>query len=147
MILTLQRIKRWMTSTTGDLLVDGQFVCHTLEDVVREVPGLPVAEWKIKGKTAIPAGRYRVTLEDSPRFGPATLTINDVPGYQWIRMHAGNTDADTEGCILLGELIHTGQIVGGTSRPAVKKVRDLVMEAINAGEEVWIEIENPLETA
>ena len=98
MKITIQRAPSHGGATIGKLSIDGIMACYTLEDEVREVPGQPVSEWKIKGATAIPAGEYRVTLEDSGRFGPDTLTINNVPGFQYIRMHAGNTSADTEGC-------------------------------------------------
>jgi hypothetical protein len=102
MKLTVIREPSQGGATIGKMFIDGVFACFTLEDEVREVEGQPVSEWKIKGATAIPAGSYRVTLEHSARFGPDTPTINDVPGFQYIRMHAGNTAADTEGCLLLG---------------------------------------------
>ena len=60
-------------ATIGELMLDGARLVYTLEDEIREVPGMPVGNWKIKGATAIPAGNYRVTLEDSPRHGPTTL--------------------------------------------------------------------------
>lgn len=134
--------------TFGKLLAaDDHRLCYTLEDEVREVEGSPVSEWKIKGATAIPAGRYRITLEYSQRFGPDTLTINDVPGFAYIRMHAGNTEADTDGCPLLGMEIDPHGIVGGTSRPAVILVKAVVKDAIDRGEEVWIDICNAVASA
>lgn len=77
-------------ATIGKLYIDGVYACCTLEDEIREIEGQPVADWKIKGATAIPAGVYRVTLEHSNRFGADTLTLHDVPGFTSIRMHAGN---------------------------------------------------------
>lgn len=130
-------------ATVGRMYLDGVFACHTLEDEIREVEGRPVADWKIKDKTAIPAGRYRVTLENSPRFGWQTPTLHDVPGFTHIRMHAGNTHADTEGCILLGMRATEASLVGGTSRPAVALIRQEISAAIERGEEVWIDINNP----
>ena len=103
MKLTLQRNPSVAGATVGSLYVDGAWVAHTLEDEVREIEGQPVSAWKIHGKTAIPSGEYIVSLEDSPRFGTDTLTLHDVPGFQYIRMHAGNTSADTEGCILVAK--------------------------------------------
>lgn len=148
MKLTLRRTDAAGARTFGDLIAeDGHRLCHTLEDEIREVDGQPVSEWKIKGATAIPSGEYRITLEHSARFGPDTLTVNDVPGFVGVRMHAGNTEADTEGCPLLGMAINAGGIVGGTSGPAVKLVKEVVRQAIAAGETVWLTIENPVATA
>ncbi len=145
MELTLKRRPTKINTTLGELEQDGERLCYTLEDMVREIPGEPVECWKVAGKTAIPAGRYRVGLQNSTRFGPDTLTLFDVPGFTSIRMHAGNWNGDTEGCLLLGQGIvddeqEGGRIVGGTSRPAVAKIKALVDETIEAGEEVWITI-------
>lgn len=142
MNLTLERRPSFAGATVGRLSVDGDFVCHTLEDEVREVPGVPVALWKIKGATAIPVGRYLVALQDSARFGPNTLTLLGVPGFAYIRMHAGNSSADTEGCILLGLRASAASLVAGTSRPAVGLVKARVMEAIARGDGTYIEISN-----
>lgn len=151
MQLTLQRTHTNGPRTFGKLSINGRYLCHTLEDEIREQPGQPVAAWKIKGATAIPSTTYgqpyRVTLENSPRFGPDTLTINDVPGFSGVRMHAGNTEADTEGCPLLGMAINDAGIVGGTSRPAVELVRTLVRQALADGYHVWLEVANPVEAA
>ena len=143
MKLTLQRRESKGGATIGKLFIDGVYACCTLEDEIREVKGRPVESWKVHGKTAIPAGDYRVTLENSGRFGPDTLTINDVPGFKYIRMHAGNTSADTEGCPLLGMQATETTLIGGTSRPAVALVKGEVMRAITRGEKVIIEVRNP----
>ena len=129
-------------ATLGELLVDGQHVCYTLEDEVRERPDLPVSQWKIKGITAIPAGVYEVVSQFSPHFGENTLTLLNVPGFEFIRMHAGNTSADTEGCLLLGMQVTDTTIVGGTSRPALALVRNLVCDAWARGERTFIDIQN-----
>jgi hypothetical protein len=148
-LLTLQRTTpAGAPRTFGELRTeDGRRLCYTLEDEVRELPGVPVHEWKIKGATAIPSGRYRVTLEYSPRFGPGTLTLNDVPGFDGVRMHAGNTENDTEGCPLLGMAVCPVGIVGGTSRFAVALVKHLVLAAIDDGEEVYLDVVNATATA
>lgn len=143
MKITVLRTPSFSGATVGALYIDGIFACHTLEDEIREVEGQPVADWKIKGATAIPAGEYRVTLENSNRFGPDTLTINDVPGFSFIRMHAGNTSADTEGCLLLGMRATDCSLIGGTSRPAVALVKGEVLRAVARGEPVFIDINNP----
>ena len=143
MELLLTRLRYEKTHTNGQLYVNGDFFCFTLEDVVREVDGKPVAEWKVQNETAIPQGRYKVTLEDSPRFGPETISLNQVPGFSKIRIHAGNTDKDTEGCILLGyKLSSVGIIQYGTTRPAVLDLKQLIRARINKKEDVWITIKN-----
>lgn len=144
MLLTLQRTHGDNQRTFGALFADGVFCCYTLEDAEREKPGTPVAAWKQAGATAIPAGRYRVTLETSPRFGANTLTINGVPGFVGVRMHAGNTDADTEGCPLLGMAISTMGVVPGTSRPAVDLLRGVVSKALAKGDTVTIDVRRKL---
>lgn len=118
----------------------GQRLAHTLEDCVREKPGVPVEKWKIKGETAIPAGRYRITLENSGRFGPDTTTINSVPGFVAIRVHGGNTEQDTEGCPLLG--LNRSAMGISNCAPAVAKVKALVKAVIAAGDSVWLDIIN-----
>ncbi len=147
MKLTLNRRPSVGGATIGELMLDGARLVYTLEDEIREVVGSPVGNWKVKGATAIPAGLYQVTLEDSPKFGPGTLTINRVPGFTDIRMHGGNTSDDTEGCPLLGLRVTETTIVGGTSRPAVALVQQRVRAALASGQQVWIDICNPVEVA
>lgn len=147
MKLTLNRRPSVGGATIGELLEDGARLCFTLEDEIRERVGEPVANWKIRGATAIPAGEYRVTLEMSPRFGPDTLTINNVPGFVGVRMHAGNTDRDTDGCPLLGLRVTENSIVGGTSAPAVGLVKARVRAALAAGQHVLLTINNPTAVA
>lgn len=132
MNLRLQRQPSDEDRTHGDLSIDGAWECFTLEDVVRPE--------KIKGKTAIPAGTYAVTLENSPRFGPDTLTVNDVPGFSGVRIHAGNTEHDTEGCPLVGRTRTATGI--GESRLALNELKDKVKTALNSGDWVWLEIVN-----
>jgi Family of unknown function (DUF5675) len=95
-------------STIGQLYVDGQFECYTLEDVVRPE--------KVYGETAIPAGLYAVTINVSARFGTRLPLLQNVPEYTGVRIHPGNTKADTLGCILVGQTKSTDSI--GASRAA-----------------------------
>ncbi len=101
MDLTLQRLPG--TQTFGRLLIEGRPFCDTLEDPVREQPGVAPAAWKIKGDTAIPVGRYRVRITMSPRFKKPLPHVCDVPGFEGIRIHGGRTEAHTQGCILVGQ--------------------------------------------
>jgi hypothetical protein len=91
--------RRWYTptSTISELRVNGTKECYVLEDAVR------AAGVKIVGKTAIPAGRYQVTVDWSNRFQKYALHILDVPNFAGIRIHSGNTDKDTDGCLLVGQ--------------------------------------------
>ena len=99
--LYLDRTKFLPNCTFGSLHTPKQSL-YTLEDTVREVPGVPVSHWKIAGKTAIPAGTYPLILDMSNRFKKIMPHILNVPGFEGVRIHSGNTEHDTEGCVLLG---------------------------------------------
>ena len=133
MELKLQR--KWLTeqSTIGELTIDGKHACYVLEDVVR-------AE-KIHGKTAIPAGRYRISLTPSARFKRILPLLNDVPNYAGVRIHPGNTAADTEGCLLPGMQRGDNQVIA--SRVAFQNLFTQLSAANRKGEDIWIEITNP----
>ena len=95
MKLLLKRLHRTESSTIGELYVDGVFECYTLEDIEREV--------KIKSETAISKGTYKVIVTMSNRFKRLLPLLMNVPDFQGVRIHAGNTNHDTEGCILVGQ--------------------------------------------
>lgn len=142
MKMTLQRQPSYKGTTFGELLLDDEWFCHTLEDQVREIDGVAVDVWKVRGVTAIPAGTYRVTLADSPRFGPDTLTLADVPGFSKIRMHGGNSNADTEGCIIVGSRCdrEAGRITGAKVDGVLDRLKARVREALERGDEVTIDV-------
>lgn len=117
-------------STEGQFFVDDQFVCYTLEDRFREDINKPVTAWKVAGDTAIPEGRYIVQLTFSPRFQMVLPILLDVPGFSDIRIHSGNTAADTEGCILVGLDREDGMITN--SHAALLKLLPLLEHATDA---------------
>lgn len=130
-------------ATFGTIFVDDVQFCYSLEDVVREVPGQPVESWKIPGKTAIPAGIYDVMLVDSPKFGPDTITLIEVPGFKHVRVHSVRTAADTEGCIGVGDMKHDEippRISGGWMRRVKERLQKTVKAAMERGEPVTWEV-------
>ena len=139
-----QRMKYRKDRTPGEVFISGQRICFSLEDELRELPGVPVQQWKARGKTAIPAGAYLVGLVDSRRFGKETLGLKDVPGFDKVCVHGGNDEKDTEGCPLMGaELDVEDRIPVGKSKPGLAAIRARLLAALKAGEDVVWEIRNP----
>ena len=139
-----RRKPKHQKTTFGALTIAGIFECYTLEDVVRADPdpSTPENEAKVHGQTAIPAGRYQVVFENSPKFGPDTLTLVGVPGYKYIRIHSGVDADDTEGCIIVGDAYdeYRGTISGGKLRGVLNRLKEKARKAFAAGEEVWLTI-------
>ena len=131
MTLRVIREPSTVAATMGILLIDGVFTCWTLEDVVREV--------KIPGETAIPAGRYAVRLSLSQRFQKLLPEILPVPGFTGIRIHAGNTQADTAGCLLVGRIRAYDRVE--ESKLALMHVMEPLRRATTAGDPITITIE------
>ena len=140
MKLTLKRIALRPTYTIGKLYIDDSYFCDTLEDTVRDTNKsgkFDNGEQKIKGKTAIPYGTYEIKWTYSPRFKKYTPQLMNVPSFEGIRIHAGNTSADTEGCLLLGENKQVGKVLN--SRATINKFYPIIKEACSNGK-VTIEI-------
>lgn len=129
--MNLKLVRRTLTeqSTIGTLSINGVFECFTLEDRVRPV--------KIHGATAIPAGIYEVAITFSDRFQKPLPLLLNVPNFSGIRIHPGNTAADTEGCILVGTTERKDFI--GNSRVAFKALFTK-LEAALKREKVFIEV-------
>ena len=140
MNLRLIREPSISSATLGCLFVDGHFACFTLEDVIRETPGQPVRAWKVPGRTAIPAGRYRIIRTMSERFRKVLPLLLAVNGFDGIRIHAGNGPLDTEGCILVGKDRRHGTVL--QSRVALAALDERLSSATG---ETWITIVNPAE--
>ncbi len=129
MKLISERIYKAPDYTISNLSIDGKFFCHVLEDVVRK-DGV-----KIYGKTAIPTGTYKVILSVSNRFKILMPLLLNVPNFEGIRIHAGNTAADTHGCLLVGVNSAKGKVTES------KKTFAKLMEILQASNtEITIEI-------
>lgn len=136
MELQVQRIAKKSAYTIGRLYVNGERFCDTLEDCVRKIGA--GGKGKIKGKTAIPAGRYLITLTRSPRFKRVLPLLHDVPYFDGVRIHAGNTAADTDGCILVGENKKVGMVLN--SRATEESLMQVLLAAQAAGDTITIEV-------
>lgn len=140
MKLTLKRIALRSTYTIGRLYVDGNYFCDTLEDTVRDLNKngkFDNGEKKVYGKTAIPCGTYEIKWTYSPRFKKYTPQLMNVPSFSGIRIHAGNSSTDTEGCLLLGQNKKVGMVLN--SRATINKFYPMIKEACSKGR-VTIEI-------
>lgn len=123
--------------TIGRMEVDGKYFCDTLEDRVRDLS----REKKIPGETAIPAGIYDVVVNISPRFKRKLPRLLNVPGFEGILIHRGNTPEDTAGCILVGENKAKGKVINST--PYELRLTEMIERAQSAGESITIEIVEP----
>lgn len=135
--------------TIGRLYVDGEYFCDTLEDTdrgLRQGQSIDVLRRiKIKGSTAIPTGRYKITLGVvSPKFGSRAQykriggrlpRLLNVPAFDGVLIHIGNTPRDTEGCILVGQNKVVGQVIN--SADTFFRLYD---KLITTTEDIWIEI-------
>lgn len=130
--LILQRMILSETCTVGELLDYGNRLCWTLEDAVRS--------HKIKGRTAIPAGRYKVAITYSNRFKTDLPLLLNVPAFEGIRIHSGNTAADTEGCVLVGMARQGDALI--RSREAFAKVFSSLRVWLKQGD-VYLSVINP----
>jgi hypothetical protein len=142
MELSLKRQIFTDKSTIGSLYVDGKFVCYCLEDMDRGInKHMVLAELhkrKVYGKTAIPTGRYQVLITQSARFKRLLPFIMNVPGFEGIRIHPGNSDIDTHGCLLPGNKYSKDYV--SESRLAFDKLYQLIKTGLSKGN-VFITIE------
>ena len=127
------------TFTEGKLFIDDVFECYTVEDTDRKME--EDLTKKVNGKTAIPRGRYEVVLSMSNRFKKVLPEVLNVPGFTGIRIHAGNSSIDTEGCIILGSVNAKADDdwVGG-SKIALTQFMGKLETAKNNNEQMFIEI-------
>mgnify|MGYP003138968378 CR=1 FL=1 len=159
MDLEVVRFSSESDSTNGILFdssnkLDGRkFLCYTLEDEKRKS--------KVRGETRIPSGSYKIKVREvggfhskyKKRFGDThrgMLHVTNVPGFEYILIHCGNTDEHTAGCLLVGDSQENNQIIKngfiGKSTQAYKRIYDYIMTAIEGGEEVnitYIDFDDP----
>ena len=149
--LRLVRFDRRPDRTLGDMQIrysgdpEWHHFAWVVEDtdrMIRADQGLQhIKAAKVKAKTAIPYGRYRLTWTLSPSRGVHTLRLQDVPGFQGILIHSGNTPDHTEGCLCPGLDLDRTKGETRRSKPAVEWLEEHVRAALDAGREVWISIE------
>lgn len=109
---------------------------------MREVVGEPVESWKVYGRTAIPVGDYDVIISYSQRFRKELPEVLAVPGFKGIRIHSGNTPADTEGCILIGNSLSPNGLEVRDSRAAMAQLMELLDAALDGGQAVTLSVRN-----
>lgn len=137
MKLKVERRRLEAGYTVGRLYVDGRLFCDTLEDRVRDLD----KEEKVPGRTAIPAGTYRVEFNRSPKFGRNLPRLLDVPRFEGILIHPGNTADDSAGCILVGRNTAAGRLT--ESRDTSDRLNMLIEDARRKNEPVTLEIVQP----
>jgi len=151
MELILERIAKRKTYTIGRLYIrqqvmdeylpgtEDKYFCDTLEPTWRDYAN---GAYKVKGRSAIPEGRYAVVISWSPKFKQWLPILLGGPDFnrkwQGIRIHAGNTAKDTEGCILVGQNREVGKVLD--SRKWLYELKQKIVEAKDKGEAVWITI-------
>lgn len=128
MELSLRRSAPKDGATLGEITINGEHQCFTLERDASE------------GKGSIPAGSYRIIVAGSNRFGRLMPRLVDVPGFEGILLHSGNTAADTEGCILVGRVEDDAWI--GQSAAAFNDLFPIIEAACRTEEGCWIAIED-----
>jgi len=146
MELTLKRVRQGNNSTLSELYIDGQFQCYGLEDTVRDV--------KIKGRTAIPAGIYKLGINRGggmnaaykkrfPGMHEGMIEIKAIPNFSSVYIHIGNTHEDTEGCLLVGTYFHRSNADWGVyqSTEAYKQLYQTIIDMVKNGG-VTLTIEN-----
>ena len=152
MELLLKRIARRDTYTIGHLYIDGAYFCDTCEDRDRGLrQDLPLSANKARkraGTTAIPTGRYRLTLGvKSPRFSQKKQyaacngylpRLLNVPAFDGVLIHIGNSAQDSEGCILVGRNKQVGRVLESTT--TFWQLYDRLQTADRKGEQIYITV-------
>ena len=142
MEILVKRLHKKKDYTIGKMYINGEYFCDTLEDTDRGLTQImtlsEIKEVKEYGRTAIPTGRYPIAYTYSPRFKKHLPLLLNVPAFEGVRIHSGNTHKDTEGCILLGENKAVGKVLN--SRKTMDEFLRILKPAIEACEDIWITI-------
>lgn len=121
--------------TIGNMFVNGKYINDTIEDTVRK---LDSEKDKINDYTAIPRGRYKVILSYSPHFKRILPEILDVPFFKNIRIHNGNDETASSGCLIVGENKIKGKVIN--SKVTLEKLMAILQPAWDKKEEIYITI-------
>ena len=148
--LRVTRIATGEEATLGimhDVTYSPSFLCYVLEDQDNEP--------KVPGETRIPAGEYQIKFRDEggmiqrykQRFPwhKGMLWLQDVPGFEWVYIHVGNKDDDTDGCLLVGDGQRTIVSERGSVQSSVaayRRLYDIIARELDGGGEVFIDIED-----
>lgn len=131
MNITLNRIAKKSKYTIGKLYIDGEYFCDTIEDTDRgltqTMTDAQIKSKKVYGQTAIPTGTYRVIISYSDKFKRQMPLLLNVPGFLGIRIHSGNTEKDTEGCLIVGKNKVVGKVI--ESKDTYNKLFSILCEA------------------
>ena len=132
---TVIKVKRFAfkeTYTVSRITVDDVYVCDGMEDKVRVLNSI---EDKIKHKTAIPAGTYDADIYFSKKFGYKVIRLFDVPYFEGIYVHKGNTAKESHGCIIVGKNDKKGWL----SNPTI--YMNKLIEAVEGADKITVTIE------
>lgn len=154
MLLKLKRRFKGSNYTIGSFYVNNKYFCDTIEDVDRKLKQsmniIEIQRKKVKGETAIPSGVYTVNMNTiSPKYskiqfykdkanGGRVPRLINVKGFDGVLIHSGNTEKDTEGCLIVGENKVKGQVIN--SKKVFEKLYKLLYDAYKKGEPITIEI-------
>ena len=155
MELTLKRIALRSEYTIGKLYVDGEYVCDAIEDTVRDLDKdgkFANGEVKIPGKTAIPYGRYEITMKvKSPKYSNFSKyswakkydgylpRLLQVPHFEGVLIHVGNSALDSEACVLVGENKVVGKVINSVNTFR-RLMDDYLVPAKKRNERIYITI-------
>lgn len=142
MKITIERKYKKERYTIGNLFINGQWICNTLElpdaGLRQEMPLWEVKQKKVFGEMAIPTGVYRIKSMISPKFGERRAYLQGVPAFTRIMIHEGNSRKDTLGCILVGMNTQKGRVTD--SKKILKKLNDMIFKAEERCEPVVISV-------
>ena len=116
--LRLERRYKGSKYTIGKLFINDEYFCDTIEDIDRGLKSSMSVEYikkkKVYAETAIPTGTYKIEMTYSNKFKRILPLLVDVKGFSGIRIHRGNTEIDSSGCIIVGENKVKGKVINST---------------------------------